>query len=102
VLFVLLHGEDVTQKPLENVGVTMNTNIDFVVVGDFLQALVEVLHVFHEQASGEVEVALIVFGVINDVDHDVVLEVRSLNRVNQILVGFLVSWLVLGILVVRP
>ena len=34
-------------------------------------------------------------------DHDVVLEVCPLDRVDQVLVGFLVSWLVLGILVVR-
>ena len=60
VLFVLLHGEDVAQKPLENVGVTVNTNIDFVVVRDFLQALVEVFHVLDEQTSREVEVSLII------------------------------------------
>ena len=75
----------------------MNTNINFVIVGDLLQTLVEVLHVLYQQTPRKVEVSLVIFGVINDVDHDVVLEVRTLDRVYQILMGFLASCLVLGI-----
>ena len=78
----------------------MNTNINFVIVRDLLQTLVEVLHVLDQQTPRKVEVSLVIFGVINDVDHDVVLEVRTLDRVYQILMGFLASCLVLGIRVI--
>lgn len=100
VLLVLLHGEDVAEEPLENVCVAVNADVDFVVVRDLLQTLVEVLHVLDQQAPRKVEVALVILRVVDHVDHDVVLEVRALNRVNQVLVGFLASCLVLGVRVV--
>jgi hypothetical protein len=78
----------------------MNTYIDFVIVRDLLQTLVEVLHVLDQQTPGKVEVSLVIFGVINDVDHYIVFEVRTLDCVNQVLMGFLGSCLVLGIRVI--
>ena len=78
LLFVLFHGEDVVQEPLEDGCVAVNRNIDLVVVTDLFQAAIEILHVFNEKASGKGKIALLVLAVVDHVDHDAILEFEVL------------------------
>lgn len=47
-LLELLHGENVVEQPLENNRVTVDRNIDLILVRDFLKTLVEILHIFNK------------------------------------------------------
>ena len=62
----------------------MDGDIDLILVANLFEALVEVFHVLDQQSTGEVEVSLLVFAVVNDVDHYRVLEVGPLDVVKQI------------------
>ena len=57
----------------------MDRYIDLVVVRDFLEAAVEVLHVLDQKATRKSEVTLLILAVIYDVDHDTVLELEVLT-----------------------
>ena len=78
LLLVLFHGEDVVEEPLENCGVTVDRNIDLVIVADFFQTAIEVFHILDEQASGESKVPLLILAIIDHMDHDAVLEFKIL------------------------
>lgn len=62
----------------------MDRDVDLVLVRDLFEALVEVLHVLDEERSTEVEVALLIFAIVNNVDHNAVLEVGALYVRQQI------------------
>jgi hypothetical protein len=48
----------------------VNANVDLIVVTDFFETAVKVLHVLHEQIPGECEVSLLILVVVYYVDHD--------------------------------
>ena len=83
LLFEFFHWEDVVQKPFEYDGVTMNGDINLILIWDLLQALVKVLHVLNQQTPAKCEVSFFIFAVIDDVNHYAVLEVGSLNVLQQ-------------------
>lgn len=62
----------------------MNRDVDLVLVRDLLETFIEVFHVLDEQRSAEVEVALLILAIVNDVDHDAVLEVCALYVRQQV------------------
>jgi len=63
----------------------VDRDVNLILVTDLLEALVEVLHVFDQQSPGEVEVPLLVLAIVNDVDHDGILEVGPLDVAEQVL-----------------
>jgi hypothetical protein len=48
LLFVLFNGKNVTEQPLEDLGVTVDGDVDLLIVGNLFEAAVEVLHVADE------------------------------------------------------
>ena len=82
LFFILFHGKDVVQEPLEDDGIAVNGDVDLVVVRYFLETSVEVFHIFDQKAARESKVALLVFAVVNNVDHNTIfkLEVLSLKH----------------------
>jgi len=72
-LFML---EYVSEEPLEDAGVAVDGDVDLVLVGDLLQALLEVLHVFDQQRTRKGEILLYAFAVVDYVDHYLVLEIH--------------------------
>ena len=77
-LIILGHAafdlKNVIEEPLEDLRVTVNRNIDFVLVRYFLETFIEILHVSGQKRSTEGEIFLDFLVVINDVDHDLVPE----------------------------
>jgi hypothetical protein len=70
LLFILLHRKNIIQEPLKDLSVTVDRNVDLIIVADLFQASVEVLHILDEQRAGECEVTLILLTVINHMNHD--------------------------------
>ena len=79
LLLILFHGEDVVEEPLKDSGVTVDRDVDLVIVGDFLEAAVEVLHVLDEQAARERKVSLFVLAIVDHMNHDAVFELKVLT-----------------------
>ena len=75
-LLILFHGENVVEKPFEDDSIAVNRDIDFVVIRNLFQAPIEILHIFYQQTSGKSEVPLFVLTVIDNVNHDGVLELE--------------------------
>lgn len=51
LFFVLLHGKNVVEEPLEDHRITVNRDINLIIVRDLLQASVKVFHVLDEETS---------------------------------------------------
>ena len=80
LLFILLHCKNVVQKPLKNYGITVNADINLIVVTYLFEAPIEVLHVFNQETPAESEVPLLFFAVIYNVNHYAIFEVCSFKK----------------------
>lgn len=79
LFLILLHSKYVIQQPLEDLSVAVNTNVNLVLIADLLKTLFEVLHVFYKQSARKSEVALVLFTVVNHMNHYRVLELGSIK-----------------------
>jgi len=96
-LIILGHAafdlKNVIEEPLEDLRVTVNRNIDLILVRYFLEALIEILHVSGQKRSTESEIFLDFLVVVDDVDHDLISENHFLqgNSLFSELLGVLVN-----------
>ena len=77
-LLVFFHGEDIVEKPLENDSVTVDWDVNLVVIWDLFQAAIEILHIFYQQTPRKCEIPFLVLTVVDNVDHDGVFELEVL------------------------
>ena len=47
----LLHGQDVVEQPLEDDSIAVDGDIDYIYVGDLLEALSEVPHILFQKRA---------------------------------------------------
>ena len=57
----------------------MNTNVNLILVRYLFQALIKILHVFYQERPRKSEVSLLIFTVVNYVNHYRVFKVSALN-----------------------
>jgi len=79
----LLHGEDIIEEPFENDSVAVDGYVNLVLVRDLFKAFIKILHVFHQQTTGKSEVSFVILAVVDNVDHYRVLEVGTLDVLQQ-------------------
>jgi ABC-type arginine transport system ATPase subunit len=58
----------------------MNTDVDLITIRNLLETAIKVLHVLDEQTPAEREILLLVFAVVDYVDHYRVFKVGSLKQ----------------------
>lgn len=90
LLLVVLFRQDVLQQPFKNSGITVNRNIYFITIRYLIETSFKIFHVLNQQTSTEGEIPLLFFGIINDMDHYWVFEIRSLNGLSH---GAIQRWI---------
>jgi hypothetical protein len=65
----------------------MNANIDLIVVTDFFETAVEVLHVLYKETTTKREITFFFLTVVNDMNHNGVLEVCSVKKLEPMLIS---------------
>ena len=69
--FLLLFvSKDIAEKPFEDARITMNWDVDLVVLGYLLEAFVKILHVAYKERSRELKIFLLALVVIDDMYHN--------------------------------
>ena len=65
----------------------MDGNVYLIILRDLLQALIEILHVSHEQRPAKLEISLLVFVIINHVNHYTVFQVGLIQAREYGIIG---------------
>jgi hypothetical protein len=68
-------SEDIVQKPFKNTSITVDRDVNLIILRYLFEAFVKVLHVLHQKRSRECEIFLLVLAVIYDMNHDLILEI---------------------------
>jgi hypothetical protein len=68
----------------------MNANVNLIVVTNFFETAVKVFHVFYKETTTKREITFFLLTVVNDMNHDGVLEVCSVEQLEALLIC--ISW----------
>ena len=74
-LYLIIMSKDIAQQPFKDSSITMNWDINFIVFRNFLQAFVKILHITYKQGARELKISLLIFVIINNVNHDLIFHV---------------------------
>ena len=83
LLLVFFLRQHILQQPFKDSGITVYGNVYFITIWNPTQTPFKILHILNQQTPSKGEIPLLFLSVIDDMDHDGILEISSLDSLSH-------------------